>query len=113
MRLDSGKQVIPPESYVRWEKACETLSDLDNLHLLSIDFTIWSFGDYPDYDSHKTVDNDALVFILKCVQSIRATNIEVELNMELPELVKTALAPINMNIKLSERPYNLRVFSRY
>lgn len=113
MRLDSSKQVIPPESYVRWEKSCKALSELENLHLLFIDFTIWSFGDYPDYNSHKTVENDALIFIFKCLQPIRAVKIEVELNMELPELVKNALTPINILIKLSERSYDLRTFNRY
>tara|TARA_R110002003_G_scaffold534_20_gene20336 strand:- start:546 stop:1100 length:555 start_codon:yes stop_codon:yes gene_type:complete len=107
MGISPALKCIPPENYAEWEKACGVIGTLGGLRRLTVDMTIWN---YYDYRTTNTVEDKALIFILSPLKALRVNTMEVELNVALPEVVRSGLEPLNFIIVERQRPYNARVF---
>jgi hypothetical protein len=106
----SGESVeLPPENYEHWGKACSAIGALDHLQVLTIDFTIWNFYDWQTVNS---IEHEALVLILSPLQNIKAKVMEVETNVEVPELVKSSLGPLKFTLEQQKRPFG-EAFQRH
>jgi hypothetical protein len=109
MSMSGSFDVIPPENYDHWEKACSAIGTLDRLQLLTIDFTLWNFHDWKTIN---TIEHKALISILCPLKKIKAKVMEVETNVEVPELIKSSLGPLTFKLKQQRRPFG-DIFDRY
>ncbi|KAF2023187.1 hypothetical protein EK21DRAFT_81445 [Setomelanomma holmii] len=107
MELSPALKYIPPENYNEWAQNCEVVGTLKGLRWLFIDMTIWN---YHDYKTTNTPDDRALIFILSHLRAIPVKFMEVEMNVDISEAVKSALEPMDFTITKRHRPYNTRVF---
>jgi hypothetical protein len=98
-----------PKTLPNWNQICEDLSSLPNLQTLSFDI----LADDPYFDrGHFTgMEPNTLLSILKPLKAIRSDEIEVELNIKLPEEIVQLLGPVNYKIRYRKRPFN-EVFRR-
>jgi hypothetical protein len=98
---------LPPENYQHWNTACEALRTLRKLHSLKIEMVIWNHD--RGHDS-KPVHHDSLVFIFGALMELKAHSFVVELNMELPVSIRTALGDLPFTITVQERSYDWNTF---
>lgn len=100
-------RALPPENYNAWINACLTIGTLQNLQQVTIDMTIWN---YHNYRTTNVIEHDDFICILQPLRSIEAPLFEVELNVEVPEPVRTALGLGTFSYQKRDRPYNSKVF---
>jgi hypothetical protein len=83
------------------------IGTLPCLQSLTIDMTAWN---YHDYQTLNTIEGHEIISILKPLVLTNAKNTELEINVEVPEPMRTILQSLNFTIKHHQRPYNSEVF---
>jgi hypothetical protein len=101
---------IPPENYTDWKEACAALATLDLLQLVTIDMVIWNWYDRIRKRNTGFVGPESFIAILQPLKAIKAREMEVELNVQVPESIKEMLKPIDYRIVQRNRQYNFHVF---
>jgi hypothetical protein len=98
-----------PKTLPNWNQICDDLKSLPNLQTLVFD--ILSEDPYFDRGYFTGKEPETLISILKPLKAIGSSEIEVELNTEVPEEVLHFLGLVNYEIVFRERPFN-KVFGR-
>jgi hypothetical protein len=96
-----------PKSLPNWDEICKDLSSLTNLQ--SLTFDILADDPYFDRSGFEVDDPTVLVAILEPLLAVRASKMEVELNLQLSRTTLNYLnhlGPVGYEIKFRERPFN-------
>lgn len=112
MRMALPQQYLPPENYTNWKAACEAVGNLKSLHSFTVDMIIknWYDDKPPMENATKGIEKKAFIAILVPINCINAIEVVVEMNVEIPESVRSMLEPLHYRIEWQHRPYNVRLF---